>query len=50
MRVNKLKLHNFIVKQRSNRNKNIINIKAGEYSYKSAPKRLLNKSIHKYQQ
>jgi len=29
-RINKLKLHNFIVKQRSNRNKNIINIKCGE--------------------
>jgi len=31
-RVNKLKLHNFIVKQRSNRNNNIISIKVNNYS------------------
>lgn len=40
-RINKLKLHNFIVKNRLNNNKNVIHIKNGQYSYKLAPERLL---------
>jgi hypothetical protein len=40
-RINKLKLHNFIVKNRMTNNKNVIHIKNGQYSYKLPPERIL---------
>lgn len=46
-RINKAKLHNYMVKNRSSF-KNIIHIQSGQYSYKSAPDRLLIKSNEKH--
>jgi len=40
-RINKLKLHNFIVKNRMTNNKNVIHIKNVQYSYKLPPERIL---------